>query len=84
MPESVGRPEYQQRLAITGLDGFPLIRRNAIPVLNGHLVRAPVDRQTQIIDVTADVHIQRIDGRPEQHRIGSPGVIDGVLAPPRL
>ena len=35
----------EQRLAIAGLDGFHLIRRPAIPVLNGHAVRAPMNRQ---------------------------------------
>ena len=56
----------EQRLAIARLKGLDPIIRTDIPTLHGDLVRRTVNRQAQIVRLTADHQIQGIDRRAKE------------------
>ena len=54
----------EQQRAIPGLHRLDLMIGADIPVLNGNLIGGTMHRQPQIVDLTTDDQIERIDRRP--------------------
>jgi len=71
----------EEHLSITSLDNFNLVRRAGVPILDRDIVRGAMDREPQVVGLSADDKIQRVDAGIVEQPIGRPTVVLHQILP---